>query len=86
MKLLRRVLDEVGLPDTTFTTRVIADQAAAELVGFTGSPTFLINGADPFTEPGAAAALVCRLYPTASGGLAGLPDHDQLRRAVLSTR
>ena len=86
VKLLRRVLDEVGLPDTAITTRVIADQAAAELVGFTGSPTFLINGADPFTEPGVAAALACRLYPTASGALARLPDHDQLRRAVLIAR
>ena len=86
VKLLRRVLDEVGLPDTAITTRVIADQAAAELAGFTGSPTFLINGADPFTEPGAAPALACRLYPTALGALARLPDHDQLRQAVLSAR
>ncbi|MGZ3100661.1 hypothetical protein [Streptomyces sp. H72] len=46
------MLDELGLHDTTFTTRTIADQAEAERLGFTGSPAILVDGQDPFTEPG----------------------------------
>jgi hypothetical protein len=79
---LREALDDVGLRDSGFTTRVVADQTEAERIGFTGSPTILIDGRDPFAEPGGVApALTCRVY-RAKGGLAGAPDLDQLRRAL----
>ncbi|MCX5181026.1 hypothetical protein [Streptomyces virginiae] len=79
---LRRALDDVGLPDTGFTTRVvIAGQADTERSAFTGSPTILINGRDPFAEPGTAPAVACRAYRTGHG-LAGAPDLDQLRQAL----
>ncbi|MFC8261184.1 hypothetical protein ACFUNF_27160 [Streptomyces sp. NPDC057291] len=39
---------------------------------FTGSPTFLLNGRDPFAEPGRPAGLTCRVY-RAPDGLRGLP-------------
>lgn len=80
--LLRQVLDDVGLHDTAFSTRVIADQATAEAAAFTGSPTFLIDGRDPFAEPGRAPGLACRVYKTPEG-LAGLPGPDQLRQALI---
>uniref|UniRef100_A0AAU2UVT8 Thioredoxin-like fold domain-containing protein n=1 Tax=Streptomyces sp. NBC_00003 TaxID=2903608 RepID=A0AAU2UVT8_9ACTN len=54
---LRQALDAVGLSDTVFTTCVIAEQAEAERSGFTGSPTILIDGCDPFAEPGYAPGL-----------------------------
>ncbi|MEE6265210.1 hypothetical protein V2E29_06030 [Streptomyces diastatochromogenes] len=78
---LRQALDAAGLTDTGFTTRVVGDQAAAEPSGFTGSPTILIDGRDPFARPGAAPTLACRLYRT-PGGLAGAPDLDRIRRAL----
>ncbi|WP_275465880.1 hypothetical protein [Streptomyces noursei] len=78
---LRQALDAAGLTTTGFTTRVVGDQAAAERCGFTGSPTILIDGRDPFARPGAAPALACRLYRT-PGGLAGAPDLDRIRRAL----
>ena len=78
---LRQVLDDAGMPDTGVTTRVITDQAEAERLGFTGSPTILINARDPFAEPGAGPSLACRLYRTPHGP-AGLPDLDQLHRAL----
>jgi len=78
---LRSALDAIGLSGTTFTTRVVADPAEAEAIGFTGSPTILVNGSDPFAEPGRAPGLACRMYRTPEG-LAGAPSLDQVRRAL----
>ncbi|MGW3353420.1 hypothetical protein ACWDA3_59915 [Nonomuraea rubra] len=64
---LRQTLGEAGLHATGFTTRMIADQAEAERTGFTGSPTILLDGRDPFAEPGATPSLACRLYRTPDG-------------------
>ncbi|MET9662552.1 hypothetical protein [Streptomyces sp. NPDC006510] len=78
---LRRALDEAGAADTWVTTRVITEQAEAERMGFTGSPTILIDGRDPFAEPGRAAGLTCRVYRTPDGP-AGVPTLDQVRHAL----
>ncbi|MFE4173846.1 hypothetical protein ACFRR7_17650 [Streptomyces sp. NPDC056909] len=78
---LRSALNDVGLHGTTFTTRTIGDAEEAERIGFTGSPTILIDGQDPFAEPGRTAGLSCRIYRTPDG-LAGVPGHDQLRQAL----
>ncbi|MFD1545802.1 thioredoxin family protein [Nonomuraea guangzhouensis] len=78
---LRQALAETGLSTTDLTTHVIADQAEAERYGFTGSPTILIDGRDPFAEPGAPSSLSCRLYRTPDGP-AGAPGLDQLRQAL----
>jgi hypothetical protein len=40
---------------------VIADQAEAESAGFTGSPTFLVDGHDAFAEHGRSPGLACRV-------------------------
>lgn len=53
----------------------------AERWGFTGSPTLLLNGADPFAVPGTAPALACRVYATPAG-FAGSPTVDQLAAAL----
>ncbi|MEU1574527.1 hypothetical protein ABZ519_25885 [Streptomyces collinus] len=60
---LRRALADIGLRETGFTTRVIADQTEAERVGFAGSPTILVDGRDLFTE-GRPPGLACRVYRT----------------------
>ncbi|MCI3273525.1 hypothetical protein [Streptomyces cylindrosporus] len=78
---LREALADAGLSATAVTTRVIADQAEAEQAGFTGSPTILINGRDPFAEPGAPASVACRIYRTPTG-IAGAPGTGQLRQAL----
>ncbi|MFF8191066.1 hypothetical protein ACF05L_09345 [Streptomyces bobili] len=78
---LRQTLDDLGLRETGFTTRVIADQTEAERDGFTGSPTILVEGRDLFTEPGRLPGLACRVYRTPHG-LAGALDAGQLRRAL----
>ncbi|MFF9592730.1 hypothetical protein ACF1FX_26505 [Streptomyces sp. NPDC014646] len=86
-ELLRQVLDDMGLHDTDFSTRVIADRAEAEAVAFTGSPTFLIDGRDPFAEPGRPSGLACRLYRDPDGsGPSGLPGAERLRQALTQAR
>ncbi|MCX4624616.1 hypothetical protein [Streptomyces albogriseolus] len=77
---LRRALADIGLRETGFTTRVIADRTEAERVGFAGSPTVLVDGRDLFTE-GRPPGLACRVYRTPHG-LAGAPGAGQLRRAL----
>ncbi len=79
--ILRQALDEAGLADVRFSTRVVADQAEAEAVGFVGSPTILINGGDPFAPPTRAAGLACRLYRD-DAGVSGVPPLAPLRQAL----
>ena len=79
--LLRTDLDDVGLARIPVTTIVIETPAQAERRGFIGSPTILIEGADPFAEPGQPAALACRIYRNTTGP-AGIPELRQLRQAL----
>jgi hypothetical protein len=79
--LLRRALDEVGLARVPIHTQVVTRPEQAGQLGFVGSPTFLIEGRDPFAEPGTPPALACRVYRTANG-LASLPEIGRLRQAL----
>ena len=45
---------------------------------FSGSPTILIDGWDPFARPGGEPALACRVYRHGNA----LPDARQLRQAL----
>ncbi|WP_129338263.1 hypothetical protein [Cellulomonas endophytica] len=79
--LLRQALDDAGLPELDFSTGVISTDAQAAEAHFLGSPTFLIDGRDPFADPAATPAVACRLYSTRSG-LAGVPDVEPLKQAL----
>ena len=79
--LLRRVLDEISLSQVQVITRVVHDEQEAARLRFLGSPTVLINGRDPFVEPGQAPGLTCRLYRDASG-VSGVPPVEPLRQAL----
>lgn len=48
-----------------------------------GSPTLLIDGVDPFAEPGLRPSLSCRLYHDDDGRTSGAPSASQLRQAIL---
>lgn len=78
--LAAAALADIGM-NPRVRTSVIESDAEAVTRGFTGSPTFLINGHDPFSQPGAVAGLACRVYRTASG-LAGVPPFEELRAAL----
>lgn len=79
--LLRRALDDVGLSSLRFTTRVVSSQVEAEQLGFTGSPSVLIDGRDPFAQPGQRPALACRLYRD-DAATSGVPPLAGLRQAL----
>ena len=69
--------------DASVSVTVIDTDQQAQARGFTGSPTLLINGRDPFAEPGAPLGVACRMYPTASG-LTGFPALAELREKLRS--
>lgn len=79
---LPRALEFVGRPDVEVRLRAVHTAQEAAKLGFTGSPTILIDGCDPFPQHHAAAALSCRLYPTAQG-TARSPSVEQLAAAML---
>ena len=49
----------------------------AERLSFRGSPTILVNGADPFADDSAPVGLSCRVFHTPEG-LRGAPTVEQL--------
>ncbi|MFF0540563.1 organomercurial lyase [Streptomyces coelicoflavus] len=63
----------------------VADEAEAARLGMFGSPTILIDGTDPFAQPGASPSLSCRLYRDADGTVSGVPDEAALHQALAGT-
>ncbi|MET9966189.1 organomercurial lyase [Streptomyces sp. NPDC006356] len=64
----------------------VADREQAARLGMTGSPTVLIDGADPFAMPGAEPSLSCRLYRGSDGTVDGAPDITELRSALRASQ
>jgi predicted DsbA family dithiol-disulfide isomerase len=77
---LAAVLD--GRAGVLVSQQVISDEGEAARWGMHGSPTLLIDGADPFAEPGQPPSLSCRLYRDENGQLSGAPSVGQLRQAI----
>ena len=82
--LLEQRLAQVieGRRDVTVSRQVIADQDEAARRGMHGSPTILVDGIDPFAEPGEPASVSCRLYRDGDGQVDGAPSVSQLRQAI----
>lgn len=59
----------------------VHDQSEAERWGMSGSPTVLINGADPFGASSGGPSVSCRLYP-GSDGVGGAPTVSDLQAAI----
>lgn len=82
--LERRIAEAVAgeRVDVTITHRVLDDQVGAAEAGMTGSPTLLLDGLDPFAEPGLVPSVSCRLYRADGGGIDGAPSVAALRAAM----
>lgn len=78
---LRSALQLVGRGEQALRLRQVETAEDAVRVGFRGSPTVLVNGADPFAEPTAPVGLTCRMFRTPAG-LAGTPTVEQLVQAL----
>jgi hypothetical protein len=79
---LADALEAVGRGDIEVWLTTIRTADEARKFGFTGSPTVLIDGRDPFARPHTKAALSCRLYSNAPGS-SGLPSIERLIAALL---
>jgi predicted DsbA family dithiol-disulfide isomerase len=77
---LAQVLE--GRDEVSVSRHVIADQEEAARQGMHGSPTILVNGMDPFAEPGQPASVSCRLYRDGDGQVDGASSVSQLRQAI----
>lgn len=78
---LRHALQLVGQDQDTVRLRQIRSPEAAEGESFRGSPTVLVNGADPFADASAQVGLSCRVFHTPFG-LRGTPTVEQLVQAL----
>lgn len=84
VKLLeQRLMQAIGdRPDVTISQHEIGDQDQAARRGMHGSPTLLVDGIDPFAQPGRHASVSCRLYQKSRGKTDGAPSVRQLRAAI----
>ena len=64
---LKEALTVLGDGDSEVTLERVETSADAERLRFVGSPTILLNGRDPFEEPGGEYGLACRIYRTPEG-------------------
>ena len=71
-----------GHPGAVVHRREVADEREAAEAGMHGSPTLLIDGADPFAGPDDAPSLSCRLYRDAAGRTGGAPPVEALIQAL----
>jgi hypothetical protein len=74
---LRVAVDSAGHKDTEIRLEIVASTEQAQRLRFTGSPTIIVDGRDPFAQGTEPYGLACRLYVTPSG-LSGAPTHEQL--------
>ncbi|MFE7203394.1 hypothetical protein ACFU8R_24305 [Pseudonocardia alni] len=79
---LRQALDDTGHTGTPVEVRTVIAETVDATPQFAGSPTILIDGADPFAEQATGpGAFSCRVY-RCEAGLSGAPSVEQLRRAL----
>jgi hypothetical protein len=71
-----------GRVDVSVSHEVITDESGAVRWGMHGSPTLLIDGTDPFAEPGEPPSMSCRLYRGDDGRASGAPSAAQLRQVI----
>lgn len=64
------------------TRQVVTDLDTAQGVRMTGSPTMLVDGVDPFTCPGLAPSMSCRLYVDEDGNRVDAPSVHALRHVL----
>jgi hypothetical protein len=74
---LHAAVQQVGADRFDIELRLILSHEQAVAEGFHGSPSFLLDGVDPFADPGAPVGMACRVYRT-TDGLAGSPTVEQL--------
>jgi hypothetical protein len=78
---LESLRQELGNFEVTL-VEVTSPEMATNL-RFHGSPSVIINGVDPFSDPTDPVGLTCRTYRS-NDGFVGSPTREQLRSAIAS--
>lgn len=76
--LIEVTLNQLGLPHTPVLTTVVKTTAESIRRRFTGSPSIIINGVDPWAHPDGEPGLACHAHPSP----AGLPTPYSLAQAL----
>ena len=76
-ELLRIALSSLGRESESIEHVLVVSDEQAEALKFIGSPTFLVDGVDPFAVGDEPLGLACRLFNT-PGGMAGSPTIAQM--------
>jgi hypothetical protein len=71
-----------GRAGVSVSRKVICDEGEAARSGMHGSPTLLIDGADPFAGPEQPPSMSCRLYRDDDGRTSGAPSASRLRQVI----
>ena len=81
---LRAALRDVGLQSADVRMREITTEDEALELEFGGSPTILVDGADPLAPDleEVPVGLSCRVYRRRDGRISPTPDPDDLREAL----
>ena len=82
---VREALDRSGCVNLDVQHEHVTSEEHAAQLDFRGSPTILIDGHDPFTDPHGTVGMSCRQYRTARG-IEGAPSVEQLVAALAHTR
>jgi glutaredoxin len=78
---IETALVDLCMQEASVRTTTVESMETAAQRGFSGSPTILIDGRDPFTHAETSPALACRVYRTPDG-LSGVPGLRDVRRAL----
>jgi hypothetical protein len=82
---LNEALAAIGDDMPAVTYELVSTPEQAERAGFRGSPTILVNGADPFAGPDDPVGLSCRIY-RGPAGVDHAPTVAQLRSVLANVR
>jgi len=80
----RAVVDRADVPGADVRHLVVSTDEQARLLDFRGSPTFLVDGADPFSAQAPPVGLSCRIYRL-GGRAVGCPSAAELATAIASS-
>lgn len=81
---LNEAIALADIPNVRVQHTLVTTPEQAEQIHFAGSPTFLINGKDPFGSSTLPTGMTCRLY-RAGAELRGCPTTEELRQALAAT-
>jgi hypothetical protein len=79
---LKEALAGIGADPNAVVYEQVTTAEEAEALGFRGSPTILVDGADPFADPDAPTGLTCRIYRTDTG-VQPAPTVEQLHAVLV---